>query len=234
MRVSSPAFFSIWMPFKSLWFVNSSSIFFLYNLSFEEHGLLNYILPPFGFSQLKMNSVIQHILLCSCISATGSRGLTRLKSHALGKAVDRMSVDSLHRSWGAPAPSVLTLFSVYSPVLGLGHPTPTPSPSCYLKLALRTVQWPTGYSGALWFSNLSDVPPASLPNRHQLHKSLVSVGGHSCILMVRDPGLPWHSLYGKCFPWSSGFTKWFLCKSFCGHRKIQKLGWLFWTIFPEF
>lgn len=180
--------------------------------------------PPFGFSQLKMYSVIQHILLCSCISATGSRGLTRLKPHALGKSVDRMSVDSLHRGWGAPAPSVLILFSVYSPVLGLGHPHPRPRPQLLSQIGPRDC--PVSTHWIFWSSLvLKSVrcPPASLPNRHQLHKSLVSVGGHSCILMVRDLGLPWHSLYGKCFPWSSGFTKWFLCKSFCGHRKIQKL-----------
>lgn len=140
MRVSSPPFFSIWMTFKSLWFVNSSSIFFLYNLSFEDHGLLDYILPPFGFSQLKMHSVSQHILLCSCISATRSRGLTRLKTHTLGKAVDGMSVDCLCIEVGVPLPFQSSLCSLCTP-LSLDWGTPPP------QVPAAISDWPLRLSG---------------------------------------------------------------------------------------
>lgn len=106
-----------------------------------------------------MYSVIQHILLCSCISATGSRGLTRLKSRALGKAGDGMSVDCLCLELGVPLPLQSSLCSLCTPLFLDWGASPTPSSSCYLKLALGTVRWvPIGYSGALWFSNLSDVP----------------------------------------------------------------------------
>ena len=78
--------------------------------------MLDYILPPFGFSQLKMYSVTQHTLLCSCISATGSRGLTRLKSRALGKVVDRMSVDCLCLELGVPLPLQSSLCFLCTPL----------------------------------------------------------------------------------------------------------------------
>lgn len=103
--------------------------------------MLDYILAPFGFSQLKMYSVIQHILLCSCISATGSRGLTRLKSRALGKAGDRMSVDCLCLELGVPLPP----FSPHSvpcvlPCSWIGAPPPPQVPAAISN-------WPLGLCG---------------------------------------------------------------------------------------